>query len=88
MTRVTTEQALYVIDGLVFQGSVPTSTDLAADLIEARAALEPFAEFARKWKAQPLGRTPDDFYAIHVGTDYEARLRVSDCMKALEVIGG
>ena len=37
--RVTDEQARYVEGGLVFPGSVPTSIDLAADLLDARAEL-------------------------------------------------
>jgi hypothetical protein len=39
MQRVTDEQARYVEGGLVFPGSVPTSIDLAADLLDARAEL-------------------------------------------------
>jgi hypothetical protein len=38
--RVTDEQARYVEGGLVFPGSVPTSIDLAADLLDARAEIE------------------------------------------------
>lgn len=50
-----------------------------------RGALEPFAEFARKWNAKPLLGIHDDIYSIHAGED-GATLRLSDCRRALAVL--
>lgn len=44
---------------------------------ELREAAEPIVEFIDKFDAKPI-RMHDEFYAIHVGTEWEARLRLSD----------
>jgi hypothetical protein len=48
-------------------------------------ALQPFADFIEKFDEKPL-RLDDEFYAIHVGTEWEARLKLSDLRKAKEVL--
>ena len=54
---------------------------LVPELVEA---LRPFALFAEKWEANPVG-TADEFYAIHGGAD-GASLRLSDCRRAKELL--
>ena len=44
-------------------------------------ALKPFAEFADKFEANPLGNAGDILYAIHTG-ELGAEFRLSDCIKA------
>ena len=41
-------------------------------------AAEPIAAFIAAWDAMPLNTVGDDFYTIHGGTDYEAKLRLSE----------
>lgn len=55
---------------------------LLAALEERTEALRPFAKFAEQWNRKPMRQMDDEFYAIHVGTEYEASLRRSDCEKA------
>jgi len=45
-------------------------------------ALEPFAKFAEKWDEKPLSRMADELYGIHVGTEWEATISLSDCRRA------
>lgn len=59
---------------------------LRAENARLRAALEPFAEFARKWRAKPLSGLSDELYGIHGETEWSAKLRLSDCNHALEVL--
>ena len=55
---------------------------LRSELDAARRALEPFARFADAWDQQPLRGLTDQLYTIHGGTEYEASLRLSDCVAA------
>jgi hypothetical protein len=41
-----------------------------------RAALKPFAEFAKAFDAKPMMGTADEVYSIHCGTQWEAYLRL------------
>lgn len=53
--------------------------------VEVMDTLRPFAHFWRQWERQPMRQMADEFYAIHVGTEYEASLRRSDCKRAAEM---
>jgi hypothetical protein len=55
---------------------------LARRVEELDAALRPFAAFARQWNRQPLRNMDGVIYAIHVGTEYEAELSLSDMQTA------
>lgn len=62
--------------------------ELTAAVERMREALAPFAFFAERWEANPLGRIADDFYTIHGGMeDKEASIRLSDCKKARAALG-
>jgi len=65
-----------------------TIAELTAAVERMREALAPFAFFAERWEANPLGRIADDFYTIHGGMeDKEASIRLSDCKKARAALG-
>jgi hypothetical protein len=49
-------------------------------------ALAPFVEFINKFDQKPI-RCDDEFYAIHVGTEWEASLKLSDLRAAREALG-
>lgn len=58
---------------------------------EAIQLLQPFANFAKKFNAKPLGGIGDHLYGIHTGTEWEANLHLSDMNAVLafiERIGG
>lgn len=55
------------------------------ELNELRAALEPFAHFARQWERNPLCGIADELYAIHAG-ERGAALRLSDCQRAAAIL--
>jgi hypothetical protein len=59
------------------------------EIARLRAALKPFAEFARKFDARPI-HLGDALYSIHGGdgvTKDGATLRLSDCRAALKAMG-
>jgi hypothetical protein len=41
-------------------------------------ALKPFIHFIEQWDRAPLGKIANEFYGIHNGTKFEAKLRLSD----------
>ena len=53
---------------------------------ELEAALKPFADFAEKLDAKlaakPMRSLGDNFYGIHIGTDFEAELTLTDLRRA------
>jgi len=51
-----------------------------------RAALKPFADFAKAFDAAPLRGIADEVYGIHMGTQWESSLRLSDCRAALKAL--
>lgn len=55
---------------------------LEAKCAKLAAALSPFATFATKFDEKPIRRIGDAVYGIHLGTKWEAVLRISDCRKA------
>lgn len=62
-----------------------------AKVASLRAALRPFAEFARKFDAAPITNVEraDVLYGIHGGSRFEngADLRLSDCRAAQKALG-
>jgi hypothetical protein len=60
---------------------------LAKAVIDLSAALEPFADFADKWNANPMRGLDDELYSIHNG-DIGASFRLSDCKKARAALDG
>jgi hypothetical protein len=53
---------------------------------ELEAALKPFADFGDAYSRKPMGGMDDEFYSIHAGTDFEAGIRFSDCVRASQVL--
>ena len=55
-------------------------------IAELEAALKPFADFAEKLDAKlaakPMRSLGDNFYGIHIGTDFEAELTLTDLRRA------
>lgn len=64
---------------------------LAEENGRLRAALRPFAEFARRFNLKPIPNTEraDILYGIHAGDkSLEADLRLADCRTALKALEG
>ena len=59
---------------------------LRALLREAGEALRPMAVFAQMLDTKPLKHMDDEFYGIHVGTEFEASLRTSDFRSARSTV--
>jgi hypothetical protein len=57
---------------------VEASNDLVGEM---EKALEPFAAFIDAYERKPV-KWDDEFISIHVGTEFEAGLRLSDLRKA------
>ena len=51
-------------------------------LVEATAALKPFAEFANKFDAHDGTKARVHEWYINIGTQWEASLKLSDCRRA------
>ena len=60
---------------------------LRAEVARLREALIPFAHFGRCFEAKPLNGLADTVYAIHLGTEWAAEFRVSDCRAARAALG-
>lgn len=56
--------------------------ELLARVQRLEEALRPFAFFSAQYDRQPLRGQDDSFYGLHVGTEYEAILKLSDMQKA------
>jgi len=71
-----------------------TATDAMADIVvgytdriaELEAALRPFAVYADARLRMPLNSLGDSVHTIHGGTEYEAEIKFSHCLAALEVL--
>jgi hypothetical protein len=64
-----------------------TNIELLAENTKLKAALEPFAMYARKRLAQPLNSLGDSVHRIHAGSEFEAEICFSHCVAALRAIG-
>jgi hypothetical protein len=58
------------------------------EVARLRAALEPFARYAEMREAKPLRGLDDVIHAIHTGSEWEAELRLSHCIKARAALSG
>ena len=58
----------------------------AEHLGELVSALEPFAYFIEQFKRQPLRGQDDIYVSIHLDSEFEAKLRLSDMEKASEAL--
>lgn len=63
-------------------------TSLIEENERLREALKPFAQFVERFDNKPLRTLDDELYAIHVGTEWEASIRLSDFRKALNALEG
>lgn len=58
------------------------TAQLVIENIALRSALRPFAEYAERRLAKPIPNLGDSVHAIHTGTEWEAEIRFSDCIRA------
>jgi len=58
----------------------------AEHLVELVRALEPFAYFIEQYKRQPFRNQDDVYVSIHLGSEFEAKIRLSDMEKASEAL--
>lgn len=94
------EQYLRAIDGNDFNSSDGHAVLDLARIIDSRAktgallkALEAseeplnhIAQFVNQFDRQPIGKTHDEFYGIHTGTEFEASLKLSEFRKAFAAL--
>ena len=74
-------------DCFLRRGALAEIEHLEAENARYREALAPFADFAKRFDAMPLGGLHDDLYVIHAGTEWEASIRLSSlraCRRAME----
>lgn len=55
-----------------------------AELVEA---LKPILKFIKAFDAKPISGLHDEFYSIHLGTEYEGVLRLSD-LRLIQALAG
>lgn len=58
----------------------------AEHLGELVRALEPFAHFIKQYKRQPLRGQDDVYVSIHLGSEFEAQIKLSDLEKASDAL--